>query len=109
MFPYTFPGEGAFGLPPQWWAKGQIMDEYRDMKRSIASSFNVPYLDIRKAFQEEVARHKPVLYCGYLTYDGEHENERGTELLARVYVRAIVEWMQTRQKRQATRDSPSLS
>ena len=72
------------------------MNDYREMKRDIASRYNIPYLDIRKAFLDEIARHKPVLYCGYLTYDGEHENQRGTDLLAELFAHAIAGWLKNR-------------
>lgn len=86
-------GEGAFGLPLQWWSKDKMMNDYRDMKRNIAQRYKVNYIDIREAFLHAVKMHNPLMYCGYLTYDGEHENDRGTSLLAERFVNAIDSWI----------------
>lgn len=92
----TILGEGVFGLPLEWWAKYNMLVGYRLMTKSVCGSNGVPYMDMRAAFLQALsALSSRVLYCGYLTWDGEHENEKGTEIVASLFSTAIRSWLLT--------------
>lgn len=90
-------GEGSFGLPIQWWGKSKMLEDYHAIKKDIVTSYNVQYIDIRQLFLDALATatSNTLLYCGYLTFDGEHENARGTSIIATALADAIKRWLLT--------------
>jgi hypothetical protein len=81
-------GEGPIGLPAKFENKTQMLDDYVAINKAVFASFGVDYLDIRKVFLDSIPSHWK-FYKGAVTQDGEHENERGTELVAE-YVAAVL-------------------
>lgn len=87
-------GEGIFGLPVDWWAKGDMLEWYHHTTRSVATINGIPYMDARTAFLQALSPlSSHALYCGFLTWDGEHENERGTVILTDLFASAIKNWL----------------
>jgi lysophospholipase L1-like esterase len=60
------------------------LEEFAQVERDVAKAKNVPLIDLRKAFvgywKEFNPQNKP---SGILTYDGNHFNQQGHDLVAR--------------------------
>jgi lysophospholipase L1-like esterase len=68
----------------------EMLDEYVELSRSIASTKNVPLLDLRKAFLEELKIRNPEnRESGVLTRDGVHLNEAGNRFVGDRMLAAI--------------------
>ena len=90
-------GEGWLGKPQYFWFKREMLDDYREINRNVASAYNVPYVDIRQAFLDAIP-HWHIYYKNYLTTDGEHENEAGTNIIASMFAMfasALAKWLET--------------
>jgi lysophospholipase L1-like esterase len=89
----TLIGEAPRGKNP----KDGMLDEYRRMNRAVARSANVPYVDTRRAFLEQLTRQ---LAAGQdrqpLTEDGEHLNAAGAALAQQQFVAALDWWLRAR-------------
>lgn len=88
-------GENTFGMPEKWWHKRKYLVDYYRMTKSIASQNDILYIDIRQAFLEKLSGSSMShpLYCGYLTFDGEHFNADGVDINAELYADAIRKWL----------------
>lgn len=71
-----------------------MLDDYCQMVREIALKYDVPYLDIRGALKRAVPWWR-LWYAGYVTKDGEHTNERGTLILAKIIAKQLLAWFET--------------
>jgi hypothetical protein len=47
-------GEGPLGLPGRFANKTQMLDDYRVLTRAAADEVGVPYIDMRKAFMDDI-------------------------------------------------------
>ena len=74
-------GEGPIGLNPSFKYKGPEPNKYRDINKEVCKRFNVPYMDIKRAFEQSLPWYW-FFFGGVVTEDGEHQNERGTEITA---------------------------
>ena len=86
-------GENAIFKMPKFLGKSQMLNDYRAMNRAITNSFGFRYMDIRQHFLDTI----PSWYLfgsGYLTVDGEHENEAGTNKVADIFVDTMASWLQ---------------
>ena len=88
-------GEGSLFLPRRFWNKIPMLDDYRTMNKAVAAAFNI---DIRQAFLDAIPSIW-LLHAGYVTVDGEHENERGTQIVADKLAAALLPWLQSQTKR----------
>jgi len=87
-------GEGPIGTPDRFKNKTQMLDDYREINKQVASSFaNVPYIDVRQAFLDAIAEKDWKFYSLYTTVDGEHPNQRGTTIEADLFAQQINAWM----------------
>ena len=59
------------------------------MNRNIATNQKIPYVDIRAEFLSLIPPLRG--FSGCLTKDGEHENERGTIVLAYNIAKALLQ------------------
>ena len=66
--------------------KFQMLNEYRDINIAIATSFNMDYIDVRSVFLGSMRDGQDP------TKDGEHPNELGTILLAKIFSKVIKYW-----------------
>jgi hypothetical protein len=71
-----------------------MLDDYCQMVREIALKYNVPYLDFRGELKKAVPWWR-LWYAGYVTKDGEHTNERGTLILAKIIANQLLLWFET--------------
>ena len=87
-------GEGPI-KPERFWGKDPMLNDYRDINVNVTSSLNVRYMDIRQAFLDTIPSWW-LSGSGYLTVDGEHENERGTEIVASFFADALIEYVESK-------------
>ena len=95
----TLIGEAPRGRNP----KDRMLDDYRRINRAVARSFNLAYVDTRRAFLTQLAQTTPTTqHAGAdpgrtrLTEDGEHLNEAGAEVARRLFVAALDGWLRAR-------------
>ena len=79
---------------PKFRNKFQMLNDYRDMNKAVAKELNVPYIDVREAFLNAIPTYWHFLH-GYVTIDGEHENERGTQMVAKMLADALRPWLRS--------------
>lgn len=72
--------------------KDPFLDLYRDINRRVCSELEVPYIDIRDAYQKAIPFYWP-FQRWYLTTDGEHPNETGTQIEADLFAPVINQWL----------------
>jgi len=66
------------------------LDEYADISRAVAKELSVPLCDLRKAFQDHLAKNNPDdKERGILTLDRAHLNEAGNKLVAETILKSI--------------------
>ena len=85
-------GEGLIGKPSRFWFKDSMLDDYRLMNQKVAIKFGVDYMDIRQAFLDAIPYYWPFAK-GYLTVDGEHENNVGSGIVAKHFADAILKYL----------------
>ena len=71
-----------------------MLDDYCYIARSVAAEHNVTYLDFRGELKKAIPWYR-WWYAGFVTKDGEHTNERGTLVLAKMISKQLLEWFQT--------------
>ena len=77
--------------------KEPMLDAYTIMNKQVASSFKIPYIDVRAAFLAYVPWFQ-LCYSLCVTFDGEHENERGTKIVSKMFAQTLSEWLITYKK-----------
>ena len=79
-------GEGPRQLKSSWKGKTpEYFDMYITMTRNAALSVpGVSYIDIRTRFLEAIPSWRSK-YRGWVTVDGEHPNDRGTWIEAKLF------------------------
>eukprot|EP01041_Mallomonas_annulata_P004021 gene4021-8007_t len=60
-------------------AKTDMLEAYKAINMKVANSFNMPYIDLRTAFLNELAAGRS---C---TSEGEHPNDHGAEIMAQIF------------------------
>ena len=90
-----------------------MLDDYCTIDRTIAAKYRVPYLDVRGHLERAIPWWR-LWYAGYVTKDGEHTNERGTLILAKIFSKQLLQWFQTYNsttpfKTPITSSTPSLT
>ena len=68
--------------------KWPIMRRYTGINLDVAAEFGIPFINIRQAFLDYVPWYQ-LCYAWCVTYDGEHENERGTKIVAKLFASTI--------------------
>ena len=74
--------------------KEVMLNWYTDLNKETAASLNVPYIDVRQAFLDFIPSYQ-LCYSLCVTYDGEHENERGTVIVAKLFAKSLSLWLST--------------
>jgi len=85
-------GEGPLFLPARFANKTAMLDDYRVLTRDAAAAVGVPYIDMRAAFLAEIPPWW-LIYAGWCTIDGEHPNDRGTQIEAELFATTINGWL----------------
>ena len=57
--------------------KESMLNDYRDINKRVAAMYNIPYIDIRSAFQNVIPYWFWIYGRWYVTTDGEHFNGKG--------------------------------
>ena len=81
-------GEGPLFTYNFYNGKNKLLDLYRDINRNVTQENGLLYMDIRRALQE-VIPSAWILSRWFCTLDGEHPNERGTQIIAQQFGMAI--------------------
>lgn len=84
-------GEGLIVNKPRFRGKEGLLDRYRFINLQLANSYDLPYLDIRKAYQEALPSYW-IFSFGYVTTDGEHPNDRGSDIIAEYFSALLNQW-----------------
>jgi len=90
-------GEGAKLFAPKeerFQNKEDMLDDYSAMNKQVANLFKIPYIDIRAAFKAYIPPYQ-LCYSLCVTLDGEHENERGTKIVAKHFADTLGLWLST--------------
>jgi GDSL-like Lipase/Acylhydrolase len=74
--------------------KQEMLQAYIQMNKEIAKNNNIPHIDIYAAVKSIIPWYR-LYFNGYATRDGEHPNERGTEIQARLVSEMLLSWFQT--------------
>jgi isoamyl acetate esterase len=86
----TVIGERPHGQNP----KDAQLDAYRSLNRAICARLGLHYVDTRRAFlRSRPADANASIEKGLLTEDGEHLNDRGTQIVRRIFRRALEAWL----------------
>lgn len=81
-------GEGPLFPQDFFYRKNKLLNHYREINKNVSLENGVIYLDIRKAFLDFIPSAW-IFSMGYCTLDGEHPNERGSQILAEQFGLAI--------------------
>jgi lysophospholipase L1-like esterase len=90
----TLFGERTQGRNP----KDHVLDAYTEINRQVCHAHRVVWIDTRRAAFAWLGEHAKGRErdSGYLTEDGEHLNQAGTELVAAEMAHAIGRWLSRR-------------
>jgi hypothetical protein len=92
---FAFPeilGEGpVLKYPDFWFKETTIMNHYRQLCQEIGKQLQIPYMNIRKGFQELIPTYW-ILSFGYITTDGEHPNYFGTKIISKYFAEQFMRW-----------------
>jgi hypothetical protein len=66
----------------------KMYEEYRIINRAMCSVYQMPYIDVRQAFLDNIPATR-LAFDNCLTIDGEHENDRGTSIVAKLFAETI--------------------
>ena len=89
----TILGESWYGLPSKWWSANLWLDQFVTITRDVAGQNNVPYINMKQRLLEAASKNSNNKYCGYLTFDGQHPIEAGTEIIVHNFAAYIREWL----------------
>ena len=74
--------------------KEEPLNWYTLLNKEVAASVQVPYIDMRQAFLDYIPSYQ-LCYSLCVTFDGEHENNRGTIIVAKHFAKTISIWLST--------------
>ena len=93
----TSPGgifkEGWFLAPDtlRFRHKAAAFADYSSLNRQIASTFNIPYIDLATPFRQAIPWYR-LAYSGCVTRDGEHPNQHGVDIMSLAFAAVVNEW-----------------
>ena len=89
-------GEGKKLFAPYWESrykhKEPMLNDYNLMNEAVATQYHIPFINVRDAFLEYVPFYQ-LCYSKCVTYDGEHENARGTVIVAKLFSDVLSGWL----------------
>lgn len=65
---------------------------YNSMNENIARSFSIPFIDVRRTLSKKIPFFQ-LCYKNCVTYDGEHSNERGALVIAKLFAEVLSKWL----------------
>ena len=70
-----------------------MLRRYTEINKEVASSYSsLPYIDMRQAYLDALPKNY-YGYMGCLTIDGEHENENGSIIVAKMFSAQLLSWL----------------
>ena len=76
-----------------YYGKIRMLRRYTLINKEIVSTYpSVSYIDMRQAFLEALPNNY-YGYMGCLTIDGEHENENGSIIVAKMFSDQLLSWL----------------
>lgn len=72
--------------------KSSMLNDYREINKQVAADYKLPYIDMRQAFLDDCPDDWSI-YGHYDTEDGEHPNDRGTDIEADLFAKQSNEWL----------------
>jgi lysophospholipase L1-like esterase len=93
-------GEGPLFAPlnaPLWvyYNKIKMLDRYVRLNQHIAEKLGIQYMNIRQAFLDALPAGRKV-YSGCLTTDGNHENNNGAVIVAKIFAEVLYNWLESK-------------
>ena len=89
-------GEGKKLFAPYWQSRFQykedMLDTYNQMNELVASDYHIPFINMRQAFLDASPFYQ-LCYSKCVTFDGEHVNARGTDIVAKLFSATLSEWL----------------
>jgi len=89
---FAVAGPGILGEGPlfqfDFFGKNRLLDKFREFNRNISASNGVLYIDVRKALRDSIPSMW-MLNRWYCSSDGEHPNQRGTQIMAEQFGMAL--------------------
>ena len=88
-------GEGAKLFAPRserFNNKERMLKIYNSMNENIAKSFSIPFIDVRRTLSKKIPFFQ-LCYKNCVTYDGEHSNERGALVIAKLFAEVLSKWL----------------
>lgn len=88
-------GEGGMLFAPdegRFRDKEPMLEAYSTINKQAATRVGIPYIDVRRAFLDFIPSYQ-LCYSRCVTLDGEHENDRGTVILARLFATSLSNWL----------------
>ena len=81
-------GEGPLFSLDYFYRKNGLLNHYREINKNVSQENGVLYVDIRKALKDSIPSAW-IFSMGFCTVDGEHPNERGSQIIAEQFGLAI--------------------
>jgi hypothetical protein len=69
-----------------------MLNYYNMMNEHVAVQYNIPFINVRSAFLAAVPFYQ-LCYSKCVTFDGEHENNRGTIIVAKLFSQVLAGWL----------------
>jgi lysophospholipase L1-like esterase len=91
----TVLGEGfQVGMPgtDRFSNKVPMLSEYIEYNKQMAAKYDASYINVYQAFVDYIPSCQ-LFYKWCVTIDGEHPNERGAVIIARVFAEMISKWL----------------
>ena len=92
LFYFFFFFQGFSPDEDRFTNKQEMLEDYKAVNVEVAASFKIPYIDVRQAFLDYIPRWQ-LCYSLCVTFDGEHENERGTIIVAKLFAESLSNWL----------------
>ena len=80
-------------MPGRFKGKNPMLEDYNVMVRQVTHSHGLDYLDMRDLFMQNIPCWWGCV-SGYITKDGEHQNEKGTIITAKIFAATLRKWLE---------------
>lgn len=90
-------GESGLGI----WTKAaldqfrnrvKMLDAYTAINQEITGKRNISYINVRAEYLKKIPKYQ-CYKSGCLTVDGEHQNQRGTDLVSKLFAADLKLWL----------------
>mmetsp|Transcript_17136 Transcript_17136/g.24800 ORF Transcript_17136/g.24800 Transcript_17136/m.24800 type:complete len:285 (+) Transcript_17136:27-881(+) len=88
----TLASEGPFIKPVRFFQRQPILETFLELNKKICAETNVTYLDLHTSLKRVIPKAW-MFYKSFVTADGEHENHRGSVIIADALAEAVGVWL----------------